>query len=75
MGQLILLDQFAVAGSVNSKKNYEGHAVYELSVLPPDSSLDEDIPIMISSQCSQDDIARCIRDKLGLRNSLIKLYE
>jgi len=73
--QLNLLDQFAVAGIIDSNKNYEGHAAYGLSVLPPDSSLDEDIPIMISSQCSQDDIARCIRDKLGLRNSLIKLYE
>jgi SAM-dependent methyltransferase len=70
-----VLPHGSIAAFVDSNPKYQGQQVLEVPVLSPNAVATRSEPIVISSYAFQNEIAKQIREELGLRNELILLYE
>lgn len=68
------LAQANIAAFVDSNPRYQGKLMKDLPILPPEALKARAEPILVSSRFFQDEIARQIRNELGLANELILLY-
>lgn len=73
--QMGVLSEENVFGVVDSNVNYHGQHAYVGTISPP-AVLREypNVPVLISSQYAQDEIASVIRDTMRLPNRIIKLF-
>jgi SAM-dependent methyltransferase len=64
-----------IAAFVDSNSKYVGQQLHGIPVVSPDALAARQEPILISSFAAQHEIERIIREKLGLKNELILLYD
>ena len=69
------LDRANIVAFVDSNTKYQGRSLHGLPVLSPDSLKQRSEPILISSRGFQNEIESQIRNTLGLKNPVIKLYQ
>jgi len=68
------LKKARIVAYVDSNQNYQGALFGGVPVISPDAVRARTEPILISSRFYQEEIARQVRDELGLSNELIRLY-
>jgi SAM-dependent methyltransferase len=64
-----------IVAFVESNARYQGRSLHGTPIIAPSALQGRPEPILISSRVFQHEIARQIRDDLGLGNELITLYE
>jgi SAM-dependent methyltransferase len=69
------LDELEVAAWVDSDPKYVGSEMRGIQVLPPDAVRLRDETILVSTATVHHEIARQIREDLGLTNEVVLLYE
>lgn len=73
--QMGILSEENVFGVVDSNANYHGSEAYVGTISSPEILRDHpDVPVLISSQYAQDEIASVIRNTMRLSNRIIKLF-
>lgn len=69
------LPEARIVAFVESNARYQGRSLHGTPIIAPTALRERAEPILISSRVFQHEIARQIRDDLGLGNELITLYE
>ena len=69
------LPEARIVAFVESNARYQGRALNGTPIIAPAALRVHSEPILISSRVFQHEIARQVRDDLGLENELITLYE
>jgi hypothetical protein len=64
-----------ISAFVDSNPHYQGKDLSGVPIISPGNVRGRAEPIIISSRVYQEDIARVIREDLGLPNKVIRLYD
>lgn len=68
------LGEGKIRAFVDSNVRYQGKTIHGVNIVAPSAIAEPELPILISSQTAEDDIARQITATLRLPNTVVKLY-